>query len=581
MRDLKYILRYAKPYRKSITAAVLLVFAECIFEMAIPLLMTDIVDIGVANRDVAFLLRQGGLMILCAFLALATGLAYARFAASAANGLGAEIRAAEYKQTQKYDFANLDRFSAPSLITRMTTDVTVLQNTVNTALRPMVRGPVMLVLGVGLAFILNGKLALVFIVSAPILGAVLAFIVHKVGPLYNRQQTSIDNLNRAVQEDLTAIRTVKAFAREDLKTREFDVVNKELNDISLKTFKNAVLNLPSFQIIMYTVIVCIMWYGGNFILIGNMSVGELTAFLSYVLQVLNSVMMISNVFLMMTRSLASAKRVRELLEEAPSLEDPDSPAGEVKDGSIDFENVSFKYDSAAEKFALSDINLHIPSGATVGIIGGTGSAKSTFAQLIPRLYDATVGTVKVGGRNVKDYDLATLRDAVGLVPQKSLLFSGTIKENLLWGNPAATDREIEAACEAACVDEFIDRMPKGLDTYLGQGGVNVSGGQKQRLCIARALLKRPKILILDDSVSAVDTATEAKIREATAKLKDMTKIIIAQRISAVKDADIIAVMEHGKIRAAGKHEELLKKDSVYQEIYYSQMKGAVNNGEAV
>jgi ABC-type multidrug transport system fused ATPase/permease subunit len=581
MQDLKYVGAYLKPYRRDVVMAVLLVFGECIFEMVIPLLMTDIVNIGVPNHDLPFLFRQGGKMVLCAVLALVMGLLYARFAARAANGFGAELRLAEYRRMQSFDFANLDRFSVPSLVTRMTTDITVMQNAMNTGLRPLVRSPVMLVLGVGLSFFLNPELALVFIICAPVLGVILGLIVHKVGPLYHRQQAAVDHVNSRVQENLTAIRAVKAFVRGDFETEQFAKVNGELSDVSLDTFRHAVLNLPVFQAVMYTAVVCIMWYGGKFILIGSMNVGDLTAFLSYVLQVMNSVMMISNVFLMLTRSLASASRIREVLEERPALDDPADGAEEVPDGRVDFEDVSFKYAQTAEKFALSHVDLHIPAGATVGIIGGTGSAKTTLVQLIPRLYDATEGTVKVGGRDVREYRLASLRDAVGIVLQKNLLFSGTVRENLLWGNPEADDKILWAACRAACADEFLQRMPKGLDTDLGQGGVNVSGGQKQRLCIARTLLKRPKVLIFDDSTSAVDTATEAKIRKALAALPHMTKIVIAQRITSVMSADLIVILEDGRIHAVGTHEQLLSSDPIYQEIYHSQMKGGDGDGEAV
>lgn len=561
--------------------AVLLVFAECVFEMIIPLLMSDIVDIGVVNHDLGFMLLQGGRMVLCAVFALITGLMYARFAARAANGFGAELRLAEYKKLQEYDFSNLDRFSTPSLVTRLTTDVTIMQNAVNGGLRPLVRSPVMLFMGIGMAFLLDSELALVFVVAAPVLGAALALIVHKAGPLYNRQQRAVDHVNARVQENLTAMRAIKAFVREERESERFDEVNRELAFSSLETFRYAVLNLPVFQTIMYTTVICIMWSGGSFILEGSMTVGELTAFLSYVLQVMNSMMMISNVFLMITRSLASARRIREVLEEKPALSEPEEPVKDIASGSVDFEGVSFKYFEKAKKYALSDINLHIPAGSTVGIIGGTGSAKSTLVQLIPRLYDAAEGRVLVGGRDVREYDIKALRDAVGIVLQKNVLFSGTIRENLLWGNPDASDEELSRVLEISCADEFMDRMQKGLDTDLGQGGVNVSGGQKQRLCIARTLLKKPKILIFDDSTSAVDTATESRIRHALAELKDVTKIIIAQRVSSVIESDMIVIMDDGHIHAVGKHKELLETDEIYREIYESQMKGGDEHGKSI
>lgn len=573
MQDLRLIFRYGRPYHRDLIAAVALIVVECGFEMVIPTLMATLIDEGVPAQDLAVILRQGGLMALCAVLALVTGLLYARFAARYANGFAAELRKAEYAAVEKFDFANLDHFSGASLVTRMTTDATVLLNAVNTGLRPLVRSPVMLCMGLCMAFLLSPQLTVVFLVAAPVLGLMLGWIVSRVAPLYGRQQRAVDHLNGRIQEALTGIRAIKAFVRGEWENEQFGAVNGELCDASTETFRHAVLNTPSFQAVMYAAIVCIMWFGGTFILNGTMQVGQLTGFLSYVLQVLNSVMMFSGVFLQMTRSLASARRIREVLTEQPDLADAAHPVTQIPDGAIDFENVSFKYNPQAKKNALSDITLHIPAGATVGVIGGTGSAKTTLVQLIPRLYDATEGTVRVGGRDVRDYDLAALRDAVGIVLQKNLLFSGTIRDNLKWGKPDATDGELWAACRAAHADEFLRRMPDGLDTDLGQGGVNVSGGQKQRLCIARTLLKHPKVLIFDDSTSAVDTATESGIRRALAELDGVTKLIIAQRISSVQSADMIVILDDGRLHAVGTHDELLARDSIYQEIYYSQMKG--------
>ena len=581
MQDLRLIFSYGKPYRRDLFTAVGLIFIECIFEMIIPVLMSTLVDDGVPDHNMAVIFRQGGLMILCAVLALITGLLYARFAARFANGFASELRLAEYAAVQKFDFANLDHFSDASLVTRMTTDVTVMLNAVNSGLRPLVRSPVMLAMGLAMACLLSPKLTLVFLITTPILAVVLAWIVLKVGPLYGRQQSAVDHLNGRIQESLTAIRAIKAFVRGDHENAQFNAVNTELSDASTETFRYAVLNLPAFQTVMYTAIVCILWFGGNFVLVGSMTVGQLTAFLSYVLQVINSVMLFSGVFLQMSRSLASASRIREVLTEQPDLANAEEPLTAIPDGAIDFEDVSFKYNVKAKKNALSDITLHIPAGATVGVIGGTGAAKTTLVQLIPRLYDATTGTVKVGGRDVRDYDLTALRDAVGIVLQKNLLFSGSIRDNLKWGNPDATDDELWAACRAAHADEFLARMPAGLDTDLGQGGCNVSGGQKQRLCIARTLLKHPKVLIFDDSTSAVDTATESGIRRALAELTDVTKLIIAQRISSVQSADLIVILEDGRLHAVGTHDELLQKDTIYQEIYHSQMKGGDADGEAV
>ena len=569
MRDLRVLARYLAPCRRDFAAAVALLLAECCLEMAIPLLMSRAIDGGVAAGDAAFLCRQGVLMALCAGLALAAGFLYARFAARGAYRFGAGLRQAEYEKVQRFAFSNLDRFSSSSLVTRMTTDITVMQNAVNGGLRPMVRGPVMLLLGVGLSFLMNAKLALVFVVSTPILGAVLALIVHKVGPLYGRQQQA---LNSRIQEGLTGIRAIKAFVRGEYEEARFQEVSQELSDASRATFQNAVLNLPCFQLVMYTAVAAILWFGGRFIMEGEMLVGELTGFLSYVLQVMNSLMMISNVFLLLTRSLTSARRIGQVLEEEPDLEEAARPVREVPDGSIDFDRVSFQYQAGAEKYALREVDLHIQAGETVGILGGTGSAKSTLVQLIPRLYDATEGTVRVGGRDVRSYSLSVLRDAVGIVLQKNVLFSGTVRDNLKWGDPEADDGALWAACRAACADEFLERMPRGLDTDLGQGGVNVSGGQKQRLCIARTLLKNPKILIFDDSTSAVDTATEGKIRQALAQRRDVTKLIIAQRLTSVMEADKIVILEDGRIHAVGTHRELLASDPIYQEIYRSQMR---------
>lgn len=581
MKDLKHIFSYMKPYRWDFMIAVFLIFVETVFEMIIPILMTDIIDIGIPQRDYPLLYQQGGLMIFCALIALITGLLFSRFAARAAYGFGANLRLAEYKKIQNYSFSNLDHFSSSSLVTRLTTDVTVMQTAISSGIRPLVRSPIMLIMGITLSFILNRRLALVFVICAPILGLILALIVHRVGPLYNRQQNAIDHLNNRIQEGLTAIRAIKAFVREDYETEQFENVNQELMDISYNTSRHAVLNLPAFQMVMYTVIVLIMWNGGQYILAGNMKVGELTGFLSYVLQIMNSLMMISNIFLMLTRSLASARRIHQVLEEEPSLVSPENPLSEVPSGEITFENVSFKYYSKAEKNTLSHVNLQIRAGETVGIIGGTGASKSTLVQLIPRLYDATEGIVRVGGHRVQDYNLKALRDAVGIVLQKNILFSGSIRENLLWGNPLADDEMLWDACKKAAADEFLSHMPQRLDTDLGQGGVNVSGGQKQRLCIARTLLKNPKILIFDDSTSAVDTATETRIRQSLASLTQVTKLIIAQRITSVMDADKIIILDDGQIHAVGTHQDLLASDPIYQEIYYSQMKGGTHHGENI
>lgn len=580
MRELKRLFVCLHEYRRDLILGMVLVLAETFFELVIPVLMADLIDVGVANRDVHYILMKGAQMGVCAVLALAAGLLYARFAARAAYGWGANIREAEFRRVQSYAFSNLDHFETSGLVTRMTTDVTVIQNAMSGGLRPLVRSPLMLVMGIGLSIMMNARLALVFLVCAPVLALIMFFIVRSVAPRYSVLQRAVDKLNAVVQENLTAIRAVKAFVRGEYEEEKFSSANGTLMETSAGTFRRAVLNLPALQFAMYSSIVGIMWFGGNMIIGSQLKVGELTGFLSYVLQVMNSLMLISNVFLMLTRSLASARRIGEVLDEAPALSSPDGAVTEVADGSVDFEGVSFKYRADAAEYALSGVDLHINAGETVGILGGTGSAKSTLVQLIPRLYDATEGTVRVGGRDVREYDLAALRDAVAMVLQKNVLFSGTIRENLRWGDPDADDEALMAACRAACADEFIERMPRGLDTDLGQGGVNVSGGQKQRLCIARALLKKPKVLIFDDSTSAVDTATEAKIRSALAALRGVTKIIIAQRISSVMNTDKIVILEDGRIHAVGTHAELLASDPIYQEIYASQMRGGEADGQA-
>ena len=573
MNDIKRLAGYIGPYKRDMMLGALMVMIETAFELVIPIMIADLIDVGVANHDLAYIYSKGFQMGICALLALVTGLLYARFAARASYGWGAKIREAEYAKVMQYSFSNLDHFDTSSLITRMTTDVTVLQNLINSGFRPVTRGPSLLILGIGLSFWMNPKLAIVFLVCTPVLGIVLFLIVRKVAPMYTKLQTIVDRLNHVVQEGVTAIRAVKAFVRGEYEEEKFDAVNTDLSVSSEQTFHYAVLNLPAFQVVMYSAIVLIMWFGGNMILSGSLKVGDLTGFLSYVLQILNALMMISNVFLMLTRSLASCKRIVDVLDEVNNLHDPIDPITEMNQGEIEFKNISFKYKESAQENVLSNINLHIEPGSTVGILGGTGSAKTSLVQLIDRLYDVSEGEILIDGHNVKDYSLEYLRDQVGMVLQKNTLFSGTVKENLLWGNKEASDEEIKWACKQACVDEFIENFPEGYDTYLEQGGVNVSGGQKQRLCIARALLKHPKILILDDSTSAVDTATEASIKEALASLKGTTKIIIAQRISSLQHANQIIILDNGKIHAIGNHEELLKNDEIYQEIYDSQLKG--------
>ena len=565
---------YMRPYKKYLFIGCFCVITETIFELVIPIIMADIIDVGVANGDKEYILVKGMQMILCAIMALILGVLYARYAATAGQGFGAELRKDEFAKVQSFSFANTDHFSTSSLITRLTSDVTILQTAISNGIRPIVRAPVMLLTALVLTFSINAKLAIVFLIAIPILGIGLFTIVSKVGPLYRLMQTSIDAVNTIVQENLNAIRVVKSYVRGSYEEEKFEKVNNSLRQNSEKAFRTSVWNLPLFQLVMYSTIVCIIWFGGNMIFQGTMKVGELTGFLSYVLQILNSLMMISNVFLMLTRSIASGERIIEVLDETIDIKDLPNANASVQNGTIDFDHVYFKYKQDAEEFVLSDINLHIEKGSTVGILGGTGAAKTTLVQLISRLYDVSEGEVRIDGKNVKEYPVEHLRDAIGMVLQKNTLFSGTIRENLLWGDEHASDDDINWACHVACVDEFIHNFPKGYDTDLGQGGVNVSGGQKQRLCIARALLKRPKVLIFDDSTSAVDTATEANIRNGLATLTDTTKIIIAQRVSSVQHADQIIILEDGKIHAIGTHDSLLENDSIYQDIYYSQQEGA-------
>ena len=578
MKDMKRLFGYMGPYKKDMILGALFVMIETGFELFIPIMISNLIDIGVANHDVNYIYVKGVQMALLALGALVTGLLYAHFSAKASYGWGAEIRKAEYARVQQYAFSNLDHFVTSSLITRMTTDVNVLQNMIISGFRPITRGPSLLIMGIGLSFYMNPKLAFVFVVCTPILAIILFVIVRKVAPMYTRLQSIMDRLNQVVQENLTAIRAVKAFVRDEYEEDKFEEVNRDMAKSSETTFHYAVLNLPAFQGVMYTTIVLILWFGGNMILKSQLAVGNLTGFLSYVMQVINSLMMLANVFLLLTRSLASAHRIAEVLDENIVLTSPENGVKEVKAGSVDFDHVSFKYREDAREYALENVDLHIPAGQTIGVIGTTGSAKTTLVQLIPRLYDATTGVVRVGGIDVRDYDLSALRDSVNITLQKNVLFSGTVRDNLKWGNPQADDETIWKACRAACADEFLNRMPDGLDTMLEQGGNNLSGGQKQRLCIARALLGNAKILIFDDSTSAVDTATEKKIRTALADYKDVTKIIIAQRITSVMNTDQIVILDDGKIHRVGTHKELLSSDPIYQEIYASQMKGGDDDG---
>lgn len=572
---LRRIFSYMRPYRRAALLSVLCVLAESVCELVIPLLMADIIDIGVANGDQGYIMRQGGKMVLCALCALVLGIGSARFAAVCGQGLGAELRRAEYQKLQSFAFSNIDRFQVSSLVTRLTSDVTTIQNAVSSGLRPACRSPIMLLLATGMAFAVNARLASVFLIALPTLAVLLYAIIRRVGPLYGRMQRALDQVNRIVQENLTAVRVVKAYVRGDYEQEKFDAVNDRLQTASERAFRLAAMNMPALQCVMYATILAILWLGGELMTVGRIKTGELTGILSYVLQILNSLMLLSNVFLSITRSMASAGRILEVMDETPAMADAGDPSLRVERGEIVFDHVSFQYKKGAAERVLTDISCTIRAGQTVGVIGRTGAAKSTLVQLIPRLYDATEGRVLIDGRPVQDYTLSHLRDAVAVVLQKNTLFSGTLRDNLRWGKADATDEEMAEACRIACADEFIDRLADGYDTEMGQGGVNVSGGQKQRLCIARALLKHPRVLILDDSTSAVDTATEACIRQRLSDaLPGMTRIIIAQRISSVRHADQILILEDGRLCGQGTHEELLAGNPIYQAIYASQKEGA-------
>ena len=575
MSDIKMLLHYLGPHRRDFALAAVCIWVEGTLELLIPYFTAGLIDRGIVDGDLSVVWASGAKMLACGVAAMVFGMAFARFSSRAAMGLGANLRDAEYEAIQSYAFENLDHFDTSSLVTRMTTDVTVIQNAITTGFRPMMRGPVMLVMGLALACALSAELACVFFVLLPVLACALVLIVRRVAPLYRVLQGAMDQLNDVVQECLTAIRAVKAFVRGEWVEERFGVVNGTLANTATKTFRFAVLNTPLFQAIMYTADVLILLIGGQMILAGTLKVGELTGFMSYVLQITNSLMMISSVFLLMTRALTSIQRVGEVLREVPAIESPERGIVAVPDGSVEFKDVSFKYRSDAEANVLEGVTLAFPAGSTVGILGGTGSGKSSLVQLLPRLYDATAGSVLVGGHDVRAYDVAALRDAVGIVLQKNVLFSGTVRDNLRWGNEGATDAELLEACRIACADEFLDRTG-GIDGDLGQGGVNVSGGQKQRLCIARALVKHPKVLVFDDSTSAVDMATDAKIRAGLAALGGMTKIVIAQRVASAMDADQIVILDEGHVHAVGTHVQLLARDPIYQELYRTQ---SVEGGE--
>ena len=573
---IKKLSPYLSKYKLYIILCPLAIIGEVLLEIRIPMLMAKIIDIGIANKDMSYILRTGSLMVLMALISLVFGALAARLASVAGIGFAKELRQGLFYKIQEFSFSNIDKFSTASLVTRLTTDITNIQNSFMMIIRLLVRSPVMLVSATFMAFRINSSLVTIFFVAIPILAVALFIIVRTAFPRFGIMLKKYDTMNSSVQENLVAIRVVKAFVRSKYEKEKFTKSADELMEAQIRAEKIIIFNMPIMQFVMYGCMLTIMWFGGNMIIGGTMLTGELMSFISYVSQILMSLMMISMVFVGIVLSKASVNRIIEVLDEKIDINNSElAHPVEVQDGSISFENVSFSYNKNKDNLVLDAINFTIQTGETVGIIGGTGSAKTTLVQLIPRLYDVTGGRVIVGGHDVHDYQLETLRDAVAMVLQKNVLFSGSIKENLKWGNPDASDEEIIDACQSAQAHDFILSFPDGYDTDLGQGGVNVSGGQKQRLCIARALLKKPKIIILDDSTSAVDTATDSKIRQAFKdKLTNTTTIIIAQRITSVCDADKIIILNEGKIEAIGTHEELLKDNETYKEIYVSQQKGA-------
>ena len=580
---LKKLASYIKEYKKDTILTPIFVVLEVVMEVIIPLLMARIIDVGIQNGDVHYILEMGILLIVSAILSLTFGMLSGRFAAKASAGYAKNLRKAMFHKVQDYSFENIDKFSTSSLVTRMTTDVTNVQMAFQMIIRILVRGPIMMIFALLMVMSISLKLSAVFFVAIPVLGAILFYIAIKAHPNFERVFKKYDKLNRVVQENVSAIRVVKAYVRESFEEKKFKEVNDEVYENFKKAEKIVAFNGPVMQFTIYTCILLISWIGTQLIVSGQMQTGELSSIITYAWQILASLMMLSFVFVMIIMAQSSAERIIEVVDEEPTIKDKENPVTEVKDGSIKFENVSFQYSDEQEddKFALENINLDIKAGETIGIIGGTGSSKSTLVQLIPRLYDVTKGSIKVGGVDVKDYEIHALRDAVAMVLQKNVLFSGTIAENLRWGNKEADQEELEEACKLAQADGFIKEFPSKYETVLDQGGTNVSGGQKQRICIARAMLKKPKILILDDSTSAVDTKTDALIRKAfREEIPNTTKIIIAQRVSSVEDADKIIVLNEGKIDGIGTSEELLKTNAIYREVYESQMKGGDEDGES-
>ena len=577
---IKKLASYIKEYKKASILTPIFVVLEVVMEVIIPLLMSKIIDVGIPNSDIKYILEIGILLTISAIMSLLFGMLSGRFAAKASSGFAKNLRQGMFYKIQEYSFENIDKFSTSSLITRLTTDVTNVQMAFMMIIRILVRGPVMLIASLFMAFSIDVRLSCVFLVAIPVLGVALFYIAIKAHPNFEKVFKKYDKLNSVVQENVGGIRVVKAYANEEHEEKKFDNVNNEVYNYFKKAEKIIAFNSPIMQFVVYFSVLIISWLGAKYIIGGTFQTGQLSSLITYAWQILMSLMMLSMVFVMIIMAQSSAERIVEVLDEEPAIKNKKNAIKTIKDGSITFENVSFAYSDEKDpnKYALQDINLEIKSGETIGIIGGTGSSKSTLVQLIPRLYDTTKGTVKVGGVNVKDYDMESLRDAVSMVLQKNVLFSGTISENLRWGDKNADDEELEKACELAQADSFIKEFPEKYDTKIDQGGTNVSGGQRQRLCIARALLKKPKILILDDSTSAVDTKTDSYIRKAfREEIPNTTKIIIAQRVTSVEDADRIIVLDEGKISGIGTSRELLKTNKIYQEVYNSQMKGGEEN----
>ncbi len=571
---IKQLARSIREYKWAALGSPICMVGEVTMEILIPLVIAKLINTGIEMGDMSAVLHQGGILLLCALCSLTFGVGSAFLASYASTGFARNLRHDMFAKVQTFDFSNIDKFSSSSIVTRLTSDVATLQMTFQMCIRMIFRTPVMLVMALIMAFRISPKMSVIYCIVLPLLAAGLMFLVSRVHKIFDRVFKIYDKLNNVVQENIHGIRVVKAFVRENKEIDKFTGTSDEIYRDFVKAERIIAFNNPLMQLAVYTCMIVISYLGARLVVGGELDTGDLTAMFTYTGQILSGLMMMSMVFVMFTMSRAPMRRAYEILTETPDLANPENPVTEVKDGSIDFENVSFRYSKAAGRNALDKVDLHIEPGMTVGILGGTGSSKSTLVQLIPRLYDVTEGSVKVGGVDVREYDIHTLRDAVSMVLQKNVLFSGTIKENLRWGDPNATDEEMEHACRLACAHDFIMGFPDGYDTHIEQGGTNVSGGQKQRLCIARALLKKPKILILDDSTSAVDTHTGAVIRKAFAEeIPGTTKLIIAQRVASVQEADLILVIDGGKVVDQGTHETLLASSHIYREVYESQVKG--------